>query len=183
MQALQAVTDLANDPQLHLEWDLEPGDIQVRGCARSLNARHFVEVGARLPNRKCHSGPALHPCGSEYRARLLGPPGGSPCFTHVPRPTTQLRTRLRRSTPQLLHNWNQLHMRTSFEDHPVSRAHVVCMLRCADRVCTAGVQLSCRRHRLSLPRMRKLMPTTIDIMNLTHDHGALPTSHSQPPGL
>lgn len=29
LQALQAVTDLANDPQLHLEWDLEPGDIQV----------------------------------------------------------------------------------------------------------------------------------------------------------
>ena len=30
VQALQAVSDLANDPQLHLEWDLEPGDMQVR---------------------------------------------------------------------------------------------------------------------------------------------------------
>lgn len=29
-QALQAVADLASDPALHLEWDLEPGDIQAR---------------------------------------------------------------------------------------------------------------------------------------------------------
>ena len=28
-QALQAVTDLANTPELHLEWELAPGDIQL----------------------------------------------------------------------------------------------------------------------------------------------------------
>ncbi len=33
LQALQAVTELANSTELHLEWDLEPGDIQVsRQC-------------------------------------------------------------------------------------------------------------------------------------------------------
>lgn len=46
LEALQAVSDLADDPELHLEWQLEQGDIQ------------------------------------------------------------------------LLHNWNQLHMRTEYEDHP-----------------------------------------------------------------
>ncbi|KAL4440574.1 hypothetical protein ABPG75_003575 [Micractinium tetrahymenae] len=54
-EALQAVTDLANSPELHLEWDLEPGDIQ------------------------------------------------------------------------LLHNWNQLHMRTAYDDHPgfANRRHLL----------------------------------------------------------
>ena len=28
-QALQAVNDLANSPELHLEWELAPGDIQL----------------------------------------------------------------------------------------------------------------------------------------------------------
>lgn len=54
-EALQAVTQLADSPELHLKWDLEPGDIQ------------------------------------------------------------------------LLHNWNQLHMRTAFEDDPGpgSRRHLL----------------------------------------------------------
>ena len=29
LEALQAVTDAANDPELHLEWQLEPGDVQL----------------------------------------------------------------------------------------------------------------------------------------------------------
>lgn len=52
-EALQAVTALADDPSLHLEWDLEPGDIQLLHNWNVLHMRTAFE-DHQEPARRRH---------------------------------------------------------------------------------------------------------------------------------
>ena len=72
-QALQAVTDLANTPELHLEWDLRPGDIQL--------LHNWNQVGFRLPSHRLPQGGrgGDSGCGREHRAHI----GRRPPLVHA----------------------------------------------------------------------------------------------------
>lgn len=121
-EALRAVTEAAESPELHLEWDLEPGDIQVMREGKKGRGLVFISLSRSL---SFHSFFFSEP----YKTHETHTEKLSKLTKHTRKHSHKHKAHATNQTKkkQLIWNWSQLHTRTAYDDPPAfgERRHLL----------------------------------------------------------